>query len=80
METDNEHPLFAGYADESHCWCLHCECVWPKSSWIANDWNCPGAGCDGSAIDCWRWTKFNAEHGGEYPPDPEPGAPYPLYP
>jgi hypothetical protein len=78
MNTDNEHPLFEGFANESHCWCLHCERVWPKSSWIAADWNCPGEDCDGSAIDCWRWSRFITDNDGEYPANPAPGTRYPL--
>ncbi len=63
-------------------WCLHCERAYRRGEYrlVGGLRMCPYEDCDGDTVlDAWPWSVVR-RHNPDYPPVPERGKVYPLYP
>lgn len=74
--------MFPNEPKPEHLWCLHCDRAYRRGKFRSRGslQMCPYPDCDGdSVIDAWDWKQIRKANGG-YPPEPEEGVHYPLYP
>jgi hypothetical protein len=82
MKTSHRDKAFGSKHRPKYLWCLHCERTYEQGTWreVRGLQMCPYPECGGDAVlDAWDWDSLRY-HYPQYPPVPETGTRYPLYP